>query len=119
VGRTPSGRQVHKDYAHVSSAMHATPFLISDESKFRARDVVSIGKGVNSSAFITRECRASRLLVPQACHFHLTLCSREIGDGQVFEWSFTTGVERLEKAASMRVASAESGFRYHLMLAQL
>lgn len=73
MGRTPSGRQVHKDFAHVSSAMHAAPFLIADGSKFRARDVVSIGKGVNSSSFVTRT-HPTNHVVPTACRSIDVVC---------------------------------------------
>lgn len=93
VGRTPSGRQEqHEQLVHVASAMHATPFQITKPALVKAQDVVRIGKGVDSSAFVTRS-------------------------GDAFEWSYTTGLRRVDEAAELSVRALESGFKYRLLLA--
>lgn len=93
VGRTPSGRQEkHDQLIHVNSAMHVTPFQITNEQLMAAKSVKKIGKGVDSSSFVT-------------------------GDGKAFEWSYTTGLHRVDETKDMAVRALESGFKYRLLLA--
>lgn len=40
------------------------------------------------------------------------------GDGRAFEWNFSTGITPIDKLSGFRVSAVESGFRYHLALAQ-
>ncbi|KAF1318915.1 Rcc1 domain containing protein, partial [Globisporangium splendens] len=93
VGRTPSGRQEKQDQlVHVSSTMHATPFQITNEQLVSASSIRRIGKGVDSSAFVTK-------------------------DGRAFEWTYTGGLKRVDDTKHLRVEALESGFKYRLLLA--
>lgn len=53
VGRTPSGRREKNDFAHVSSQMHTSPLQITNEQVVQTQDIVTIGKGVDNSSFVT------------------------------------------------------------------
>ncbi|TYZ62285.1 hypothetical protein PybrP1_006966 [[Pythium] brassicae (nom. inval.)] len=93
VGRTPSGRQEQPDaLVRVASAVHATPFQITDEALVAASAIRRIGKGVDSSSFVTH-------------------------DGRAFEWTYTGGLRRVAEAADLHVHALESGFQYRLLLA--
>lgn len=72
--------------------MHATPFQITNEQLVAAKSVKKIGKGVDSSSFVT-------------------------GDGKAFEWTYTTGLRRVDETKDMKVRALESGFKYRLLLA--
>ncbi|CAI5741336.1 unnamed protein product [Hyaloperonospora brassicae] len=92
-GRTPSGRQQSNDLAHVTSQMHTTPLQITKDDVVSAKDILKIGSGVDKSSFIT-------------------------ADGRAFEWNFESGIHQMEELGGLQVVSAESGFHYHLLLAQ-
>lgn len=93
VGRTPSGRQEQQDtLVHLASAMHATPFQITDEALVAAKAIQRIGKGVDSSSFVT-------------------------DDGRAFEWTHAGGLRQVVETAGLHVHALESGFKYRLLLA--
>ncbi|DBA00726.1 TPA: hypothetical protein N0F65_001197 [Lagenidium giganteum] len=92
VGRTPSARQeVDDNLVHVSSAMHTAPFQVANDGILAVDRVHKMGKGVDNTTFVTM-------------------------DGDVFEWNFTFGLQRLQDTTKMSVKAIESGFRYRLLL---
>ncbi|TMW68702.1 hypothetical protein Poli38472_006170 [Pythium oligandrum] len=70
VGRTPSARKETDEYVeHVMSEMHTMPFHLNNCGELKVDSVVKLGKGVDKTAFLTK-------------------------DGQAFEWAVATGVQR-------------------------
>lgn len=71
--------------------MHATPFQITNEQLVASQSIQKIGKGVDSSSFVTK-------------------------DGRAFEWTYTGGLRLVEATKHLRVDALESGFKYRLLL---
>lgn len=92
MGRTPAAwQEVDDNLVHVSSAMHTAPFQVPESCDFQAKDVVSMGKGVDNTSFV-------------------------VDDGRVYEWNFMFGLRPVDAVSNIKVSSTESGFRYRLLL---